>query len=183
MAKDPARGVRGASTYEDTPAASGPTGPVGGIIHAVTGDKVRIDKWLWAARFFKTRSLATEAVAGGRVHMEGQRVKPAKEVRVGDISLGQKAWPTKPTQIANTYSNQFELPVLFYAVVTLALITRQADFLFVVLAWVFVASRLVHAAIYTTTNNIMRRFQAFVFGALVLMAMWIVFAAKLFLAA
>src|SRR5512135_1136 len=47
-------------------------------------DRVRVDKWLWAARFFKTRSLATEAVLGGHVHVGGERVKPAKEVRVGD---------------------------------------------------------------------------------------------------
>ena len=45
---------------------------------------VRIDKWLWAARFFKTRGLATDAVAGGRVHVNGARVKASKEVRVGD---------------------------------------------------------------------------------------------------
>ena len=45
---------------------------------------VRLDKWLWAARFFKTRSLATEAVAGGKVELNGLRPKPAKEVRVGD---------------------------------------------------------------------------------------------------
>jgi ribosome-associated heat shock protein Hsp15 len=45
---------------------------------------VRIDKWLWAARFFKTRGAATEAVVGGRVHVNDERVKPAKEVRVGD---------------------------------------------------------------------------------------------------
>lgn len=46
--------------------------------------QVRIDKWLWAARFFKTRSAATDAVAGGRVRINGERVKPAKEVCVGD---------------------------------------------------------------------------------------------------
>jgi ribosome-associated heat shock protein Hsp15 len=46
--------------------------------------EVRIDKWLWAARFFKTRAAATEAVLGGRVHLNGVRVKPAKEVHVGD---------------------------------------------------------------------------------------------------
>jgi len=46
---------------------------------------LRIDKWLWAARFYKTRSLATDAVDGGKVHVNGQRVKPARELRVGDI--------------------------------------------------------------------------------------------------
>ena len=46
---------------------------------------VRLDKWLWAARFYKTRSLATDAVAGGRVQINRQRVKPAKGVRVGDV--------------------------------------------------------------------------------------------------
>lgn len=45
---------------------------------------VRVDKWLWAARLYKTRSLAAEAVAGGKVHCNGQRVKPAKEVHPGD---------------------------------------------------------------------------------------------------
>ena len=47
--------------------------------------KVRLDKWLWAARFFKTRSLASVAVSGGKVHSNGQRVKPARIVQVGDI--------------------------------------------------------------------------------------------------
>jgi ribosome-associated heat shock protein Hsp15 len=45
---------------------------------------VRVDKWLWAARFFKTRSSANEAVLGGRVHVNDARVKPSKEIRVGD---------------------------------------------------------------------------------------------------
>ena len=47
-------------------------------------DAVRIDKWLWAARFYKTRSAATEAVVGGRVHVNDERVKPAKDVHLGD---------------------------------------------------------------------------------------------------
>jgi ribosome-associated heat shock protein Hsp15 len=58
-------------------------------------DGVRIDKWLWAARFYKTRGLATEAVLGGHVHLNGVRVKPAKDVRVGDelqVRIGVVEW-------------------------------------------------------------------------------------------
>jgi len=49
-----------------------------------TADRVRLDKWLWATRFFKTRSLAAEAIAGGKVQVNGERVKRAKPVQMGD---------------------------------------------------------------------------------------------------
>lgn len=58
-------------------------------------DTVRIDKWLWAARFFKTRSLATDAVDNGKVRLGGERIKPARAVHVGDllnIDNGAQAW-------------------------------------------------------------------------------------------
>jgi ribosome-associated heat shock protein Hsp15 len=56
---------------------------------------VRVDKWLWAARFFKTRSAATAAVLGGRVHVNGARVKPGRELVAGDrleIRVGERRW-------------------------------------------------------------------------------------------
>jgi ribosome-associated heat shock protein Hsp15 len=58
-------------------------------------DSVRIDKWLWAARFFKTRSLATDAVDGGRIRLNGERIKPARGVKIGDrldIDNGSTEW-------------------------------------------------------------------------------------------
>lgn len=58
-------------------------------------DSIRIDKWLWTARFFKTRKLAADAVSGGKVHINGQRCKPAKEVKPGmelSISKGELQW-------------------------------------------------------------------------------------------
>jgi ribosome-associated heat shock protein Hsp15 len=67
-------------------------------------DTVRLDKWLWAARFFKTRALATEAVLGGHVHLNGARVKPAKEVRAGDrleLRIGTDTWVVSVLALAD----------------------------------------------------------------------------------
>jgi len=61
----------------------------------MTDNAVRLDRWLWAARFFKTRALAAAAVAGGKVHVNGSRAKPAKQVRVGDhlrVRMGPYDW-------------------------------------------------------------------------------------------
>jgi ribosome-associated heat shock protein Hsp15 len=52
---------------------------------AAMADSQRLDKWLWSARFYKTRGLAVEAINGGHVHVNGQRIKPAKTIRIGDI--------------------------------------------------------------------------------------------------
>ena len=55
------------------------------MAHTETQDCLRLDKWLWVARFYKTRSLAAEAIAGGKVHVNNQRVKPSKEIKEGAI--------------------------------------------------------------------------------------------------
>jgi ribosome-associated heat shock protein Hsp15 len=67
-------------------------------------ESVRIDKWLWAARFYKTRGLATDAVLAGHVQLNGARVKPAKEVRVGDaveLRIGTFTWSVDVTGLSD----------------------------------------------------------------------------------
>lgn len=62
-------------------------------------NSVRIDKWLWAARFFKTRSLAKAAIEGGKVHIDGQRCKASKEVTVGMVLRIRQGWDEKTVEV------------------------------------------------------------------------------------
>jgi hypothetical protein len=101
--------------------------------------------------------------------------------KVRDIVLGQSNWPPRATQIGNCYRNQFELPVLFYALIALALPLRHADLVIVMLSWVFVVTRFVHAGIFTGSNDLNQRSLAWFAGALVLLAMWVYFALKILL--
>jgi hypothetical protein len=101
------------------------------------------------------------------------------ELKVRDIALGQSAWPPKAMQASNCFDNQFQLPLLFYVLVILAWITKQADLIFVVMAWIFVLSRLAHAYIHTTSNHVPTRFNIFALGVAVLLIMWIIFAVRI----
>ena len=93
------------------------------------------------------------------------------ETRARDIVLGQDNWPPRVLQIGNAYNNQFQLPVLFY-VASLVALWLGPTLLELVLAYAFVATRYVHAAIHITTNNVVRRFAAYTAGLVVLCVFW-----------
>ena len=103
------------------------------------------------------------------------------ETKMKDVALGEPNWPTRAAQIGNCFSNQFEIPLLFYILIAIALPLRRADLVIVLLSWVFVVTRFVHAGIFVTSNDLRQRGPAWFAGVLVLFAMWLYFALKLLL--
>ncbi len=99
----------------------------------------------------------------------------SRSVRPRDIALRQPNWPERATQIANCFHNQLELPILFYAVVAFILITSSNSIIFVILAWLYVLTRFIHARIHTGSNEVDKRFYAMLAGTVILGAMWVVF--------
>jgi hypothetical protein len=84
-------------------------------------------------------------------------------------------------QFGDCFSNQFELPLLFYVLIALALPLRHVDYVLVLLSWVFVVTRFAHAGIFVSSNNLQQRGQAWFAGVLVLFAMWLYFALSILL--
>ena len=96
-------------------------------------------------------------------------------LREEDIALRQPNWSKPALQVQYSFSNQFELPVLFYVLTILAYVTHHAGTLFVVLAWVFVIFRLFQAYVHVTNNKVRLRGIFFGISAIALAIMWIVF--------
>jgi hypothetical protein len=96
-------------------------------------------------------------------------------VKPADVALREAVWPKRTTQTANSFSNQFELPVLFYVLSILEWVTRHAGYAFVVLAWIFVVCRLLQAYLHITSNVYRLRSGVYSVGALVLMIMWAIY--------
>ena len=104
------------------------------------------------------------------------------ETRFEDIGLREPNWPVRATQFAYAFANQFELPVLFYVLTILSIMTQHADLLYVLLAWVFVVLRIFQAGVHVTNNNVRVRGAFFGAGAIVLVIMWLVFIVRIVLA-
>jgi hypothetical protein len=101
---------------------------------------------------------------------------------VKDVALSREAWPEHEKRVSNALDNQFQLPVLFYVACGLSLYFG-AGWIEVILAWLFVASRIVHALIFATRNRVYRRFFSYTFGYVVLVLLWVDLAARLLLIA
>lgn len=100
--------------------------------------------------------------------LQQSRTNPNKR----EVALGDYKWSEAATKAASNFSNQFELPVLFYAAIAFALLLRQTDVLIVALAWGFAATRIAHAAIHLGPNVVRLRFLAYSAGALCLLGLW-----------
>ena len=116
-------------------------------------------------------------MAAGRVDAVRSR-----KVHPREVALREPNWPKHLMQLQNAFLNQMELPVLFYLLAILVLITRTGDLWFVVPAWIFVALRLAHAYVHVTSNRVARRALFFLAGAAVLCVMWIIFAIRILFA-
>jgi len=101
------------------------------------------------------------------------------DIAFTDIALGQHVWPADAQQAANSWRNQFELPVLFFALVPLAIITHKADLQFVLFSWAFVILRVAHAIVHLTFNDVRARGPLFGLGAIVLFLMWAILAVRI----
>jgi ribosome-associated heat shock protein Hsp15 len=96
---------------------------------SVSAERMRLDKWLWAARFFKTRQLAIDAINGGKVHLNGQRAKPGKDIGVGarlEISKDQYIWDITVVSLCGQRRPAPEA-VLLYEETPESLAKRQAE--------------------------------------------------------
>jgi hypothetical protein len=96
-------------------------------------------------------------------------------VQPADVALREPTWPRRTMQAAYSFSNQFELPVLFYVLTILVWVTRHAGYAFVILAWIFVICRVLQAYVHVTSNAYRWRSSFYSVGALVLMIMWAIY--------
>jgi hypothetical protein len=95
------------------------------------------------------------------------------EIPWQDVAVERTAYPLRARLLSNNFDNQFQLPVLFYVAALLALWSGTTGWVEVVLAWLFVALRYVHAVIHTTSNSLLPRFSAYTAGMVVLIVLWL----------
>lgn len=136
-----------------------------------------VTQWLLLPAFIHVALVLVIGVRMGRARF---RSASTGAVKIKDVAVDNSRWPEDVRKIANNYQNQFELPVLFYSALALLVATSLADWVAVTLAWIFVASRVIHSVIHTGANVVIRRFQVFVFGFVIVALLWLWFGLRLY---
>jgi len=116
------------------------------------------------------------------VRMGQGRVRAVRggRVKIRDVALDNSKWPDDLRKLGNNYQSQFQLPMLYYAVLALLVTTGLADTTAIVLSWIFIGTRVIHSFIHTGSNVVVQRFNAFIAGFGSLALMWAWFGLRLF---
>ena len=134
-------------------------------------------QWLLLPAFLHVAWVYALLMRMGRARVAAVR---SGKVTLEEIALDGSRWPDPIRKFSNNYDNQFQLPVLFYGLLPLLIVTDKVDGFTVALAWVFLASRILHSLIHTGGNTVLKRGQAFLIGFLALGLMWAWFGLRLY---
>lgn len=102
------------------------------------------------------------------------------ETRIKNIALDTGGWPAHIRKLGNNFDNQFDMPMMWYGLVALVIATAKIDAVLVTLGWLFLAARVIHALIHTSSNKVPRRMFAYLGAFAVLFLMWAWFALRIF---
>jgi hypothetical protein len=136
-----------------------------------------LTQWLLLPAFVQVALTFAVGVRMGRARFRAAR---AGRVKVSEVAVDSGKWPEDVRKIANNYQNQFEVPVLYFALLPLLLVSGMADGVSVVLSWAFVASRVAHSIVHLGANVVLTRFRLFVLGFSIVVLMWAWFGLRLF---
>lgn len=135
-------------------------------------------QWLLIPVFIQVALIATVGLLSGRARLGALKTGRTK---LRDIALNDAAWPDDVMKSGNNFNNQFQMPMMFFAVVGILIGLNALHIVHVVLAFAFVASRILHSWVHLRSNNVRERFKAYLVGFAALFAMWIWLAAQVFL--
>ena len=136
-----------------------------------------IEHWLLLPAFLHVGWVYLLAVRMGAAK---QRAVRSGAVKLADVALDNAGWPDDVRKLNNNYNNQFELPLLFYAILPLLIVLAMVDWLQVALAWIFLAGRILHSVVHAGSNVVTRRGLAFLIGFFAVGLMWAWFGLRLF---
>lgn len=117
---------------------------------------------------------------GIRTALERGAAVRNREVSIKEIALDTRSWPEHVRKFSNNFDNQFQVPMMWYALVALLLATNLAGTLQIILSWCFVATRLAHTYVHTGRNDVRLRLVAYLLGVTIIFFMWLWFALRLY---